>query len=89
MGVGRQEGDRDAPEGSECCVFQKGESVSALLALAPRPRARQRWKSIPPPQMFTVPLGHPFWVGKGAVPERQASAAAAEAAARVQRGATG
>lgn len=56
------------------CVFQKGRGWVHFLALAPQVGGRQCWKSNPPPQMFTMPLGPPFWVGGGAVAERQALA---------------
>lgn len=89
MGVGRQEEDRDNEGGEEkvqsAVCFQKGVGGGSVCTSSPGSQAGdpQRWKSNPgPPLTFTMPLGHPFGVGGGAVPERQAWAAAAEAAAR-------
>lgn len=62
------------------CVFQKRERVSAILPRLSGPEAGVGSAENPtsPPQMFTMPLGHPFSVRGGTVPERQAQAAARE-----------
>lgn len=47
--------------------FPLGKGVSALLKLGLEALEIQ-----PTAQMFIMPLGQPFWVRGGAVPERQA-----------------
>lgn len=77
-------------EGSEDSVFQRGRECLHLLVWLPGLRlAAPKSPPLTSPLNVYHALGTSVWVGGGAVPERQAWAAAAQAAARVQRGATG
>lgn len=80
-------GGRGRKEGSEGSVFQRSSGCLHFLPWLPGQRLAAL--KIPPPLTVHRALGTSVWVGGGAVPERQAWAAAAQAAARVQRGATG